>query len=197
MYEIWKNGIETAAYALICALSRFQKHSSERGLVGYSLFLATYHGLKVISYGMGTVCLHLPALRFLLCILTSDCALSTIHVWSLPLTQPCSSIPTRLDSLSNSSSAWRFTRCLERYFLLVKTCNCWSTWFLLFTKFRLTNSTCFFSVQVIFVTLLEDSRYWQRISSVLFCRRHQMLIQLPICVLTFRNVFTCFVLLHQ
>lgn len=63
MYEIWKNGIETAAYALICALSRFQKHSSERGLVRYSLFLATYHGLKVISYGMDTACLHLPALR--------------------------------------------------------------------------------------------------------------------------------------
>jgi hypothetical protein len=64
MYEIWKNGIETAAYALICALSRFQKHSSERGLVRYSLFLATYHGLKVISYGMGTAaCLHLPAFR--------------------------------------------------------------------------------------------------------------------------------------
>ena len=62
MFEIWKNGIQTAAYALICALSRFQKHSSERGLVRYSLFLATYHGLKVISYGMGTafhICFHL------------------------------------------------------------------------------------------------------------------------------------------
>ncbi len=62
MFEIWKNGLETAAYALTCALSRFQKHSSERGLVRYSLFLATYHGLKVISYGMGIglhICFHL------------------------------------------------------------------------------------------------------------------------------------------
>jgi hypothetical protein len=51
-WEIIKNGVFLCVYALVFALGRYQKHSKERGLLPYALYITLFHGAKVVAYAL-------------------------------------------------------------------------------------------------------------------------------------------------